>query len=188
MISDTIKSLVPMRMIAEHYGFTVTRTGFISCPFHSEKTASLKIYPDGRGWYCYGCGKGGDVIDFVKALYGINFNQAIVRIDSDFRLNLPLGRKPSLRERREFAAEKRKREAELAEKERQGDELFEQYISALKRLSELNSWLKLYKPTSEDEDLHPLFVEALKNIEAAEFNLDCAEIERSKYERRFSNT
>ena len=66
--------------------------------------------------------------------------------------------------------------------------MFEIYLDALKRFTELNSWLKKYRPTTEDEDLHPLFVEALKFIEAAEYNLNCAEIERSKYERRFSNT
>lgn len=186
--SDTIKSLLSMRTVAEHYGFTPNRAGFICCPFHNEKTASLKIYPDGRGWYCYGCGAGGDVIDFVKRLFDINYSQAIIRLDCDFGLGLPLGKKPTIRERREMIAQRKKQEADREAKEREGEELFEIYLDALKRFSELNSWLKKYRPTTEDEDLHPLFVEALKFIEAAEYNLNCAEIERSKYERRFSNT
>ncbi len=186
--SDTIKSLVPMREAAIRYGFTPNRAGFITCPFHNEKTASLKIYPDNRGWYCYGCGAGGDVIDFVKRLFDLNYNQAIVRLDYDFGLGLPLGRKPTLRERQQLTAERRQREADRQAKEREGEELFEIYLDALKRFTELNSWLKKYRPTAEGEDLHPLFVEALNFIEAAEYNLNCAEIERSKYERRISDT
>lgn len=188
MLNNTIKSLVPMREAAIRYGYVPNRAGFISCPFHNEKTASLKLYPDGRGWYCYGCGKGGDVIDFVKYLFDLDYNQAIIRLDYDFGLGLPLGRKPTLRERQRLTAERRQREADRAVKEREGEELFEIYISALKWLSTLNSWLKAYRPTAEDEDLHPLFVKALINIEAAEHNLDCAEIERSKYVGRFNNT
>lgn len=187
-ISDTIKSQLSMRTVAERYGFTPSRAGFITCPFHNEKTASLKIYPDGRGWYCYGCGAGGDVIDFVKKLFNLNYNQAIVRLDCDFGLGLPLGRKPTIRERREMIAQRKQLEADRQAKERESEELFEIYLSFLKRFTELNSWLKKYRPTTEDEDLHPLFVEALKYIEAAEYNLNCAEIERSKYVARINST
>ena len=124
----------------------------------------------------------------VTANHIIGHSQAIIRLDCDFGLGLPLGKKPTIRERREMITQRKKQEADREAKEREGEELFEIYLDALKRFTELNSWLKKYRPTTEDEDLHPLFVEALKFIEAAEYNLNCAEIERSKYERRFSNT
>lgn len=83
-----------MREVAERYGLAPNRAGFISCPFHNEKTPSLKIYTEpGRGFHCYGCQTGGSVIDFVMELFGISFNQALVRMNADFGLNV-LSEKP----------------------------------------------------------------------------------------------
>lgn len=84
----TIKSLITMSDIFRKYGFEVGRNGFLRCPFHHEKTASLKTYKDDTLWHCFGCGSGGDVITFVMMLFHINFAQAIVRINSDFALGL----------------------------------------------------------------------------------------------------
>lgn len=39
----------------------------ICCPFHREKTPSLHIF-ENQSWYCFGCGKGGDVYDFIGFL------------------------------------------------------------------------------------------------------------------------
>lgn len=54
-----------MRSVLDHYGYTPNRGGYIPCPFHGEKTASLKIYKPGKGWACFGCHAGGSPIDFV---------------------------------------------------------------------------------------------------------------------------
>lgn len=86
--ADIIKQAVTMRDIAEHYGFYPNRGGYIACPFHREKTASLKIYPDTGGWHCFGCGRGGSAIDFVSELEGISFHAACQRLDDLFHLNL----------------------------------------------------------------------------------------------------
>ena len=44
----------------------------MSCPFHTDTTPSLHAYeePD-RGWYCYGCGRGGSVYDLAALLWSI---------------------------------------------------------------------------------------------------------------------
>ena len=41
------------------------------CPFHSDRTPSLTLYPSKAGWrwQCFGCGLGGDVIDWLAALH-----------------------------------------------------------------------------------------------------------------------
>jgi DNA primase len=44
------------------------RHGFVSCPLHSENSASFHIVGDGRGWRCFGCGRKGGVLDLVVAL------------------------------------------------------------------------------------------------------------------------
>jgi DNA primase len=46
------------------------------CPFHNDKSPSLTIYNGGRRWYCFGCGLGGDVIDFVRQLHQADFREA----------------------------------------------------------------------------------------------------------------
>lgn len=45
--------------------------GKCALPDHQDDTASLWIYPETRSWYCFGCNRGGDIIDFAK-LKGIN--------------------------------------------------------------------------------------------------------------------
>jgi DNA primase (bacterial type) len=46
------------------------------CPFHNDGSPSLYIYKGGHRWYCFGCGKGGDVIDFVRELHRVDFRRA----------------------------------------------------------------------------------------------------------------
>ena len=86
-LAGQIRSLVTAREAAERYGFHPNRSGYIHCPFHSERTPSLKLFPDG-GWKCFGCGAGGSVIDFVMNLFDIPFRQAVLRINADFALGL----------------------------------------------------------------------------------------------------
>jgi DNA primase len=48
-----------------------------NCPLHHEKTPSFTVYPDSQSFYCFGCGEGGDVIDFIIKLKGIAFKEAL---------------------------------------------------------------------------------------------------------------
>lgn len=96
----TIKSLVPIKTAAEHYGIEFNRADFAACPFHADRTPSFYIK---NGFaYCFGCGWHGDVIDLVKDLQGLDFGGTIERINADFALNLPIGRRPTLREQRDL--------------------------------------------------------------------------------------
>ncbi len=47
------------------------------CPFHSEKSPSFTIYPESGSFYCYGCGKGGDVVTFIKNIENLEYIEAI---------------------------------------------------------------------------------------------------------------
>ena len=47
------------------------------CPFHSEKTASCYVYTDDPHFHCYGCGAGGDVINFVRLSQNLEFMDAV---------------------------------------------------------------------------------------------------------------
>ena len=99
-IATNIKQSVSMRQVVEHYGFTPDRAGYIRCPFHSgDNHGSLKIYDGQGGFCCFGCGVKGSVIDFVMQFDGLQFQAACERINDDFGLALPIGKKLTRRER-----------------------------------------------------------------------------------------
>ena len=92
-VFNEARRLVSAREVAEMNGFHPNRSGFICCPLHHEKTASLKLYPNGT-WHCFGCNRGGSSIDLVAALYDLTPLEAVRRLNEDFRLALPLDRPP----------------------------------------------------------------------------------------------
>ncbi len=52
------------------------------CPFHEEREGSFTVYGDTERWYCFGCGEGGDVLDFIQRLEGLSLPEAIRRLDA----------------------------------------------------------------------------------------------------------
>jgi DNA primase len=46
------------------------------CPFHRDGRPSLAVYPRNQSYFCFGCGAGGDVIDFVARLHEVGFKEA----------------------------------------------------------------------------------------------------------------
>lgn len=91
-----VKELVRLTDVLARYNLTPNRAGFLHCPFHSgDRDASLKIYPATDSWYCFGCGKGGDVIDFVAKMERCGFAEALKKLNIDF--DLGVGEKQSLR-------------------------------------------------------------------------------------------
>ena len=47
------------------------------CPFHNEKTPSFTVNPDQKRYYCFGCGKGGDLVDFLMEVEKLSFVEAV---------------------------------------------------------------------------------------------------------------
>jgi DNA primase len=118
-IASEIKAVLSMSDVAEMYGFHPNRSGYICCPFHHEKTASMRIYTEpGRGFHCFGCGVGGSVIDFVMRLFGISFSEAIVRLNADFGLGLT-NDKPDPKALEKYKQERREREQKHAKAEQE---------------------------------------------------------------------
>lgn len=56
------------------------------CPFHEEKTPSFSVNPVEKLYYCFGCGKGGDVISFVRETESLDFVGAIEWLADRFRV------------------------------------------------------------------------------------------------------
>ena len=76
-----------MDQILQIYGYQ-TKKGFMCCPFHGEKAPSLKVYKETGGWHCFGCERGGSVIDFVMEHEQCNFHTAVRAIDGALGLKL----------------------------------------------------------------------------------------------------
>ena len=184
--AEKIKSMVTMPEMMEQYGFRLNKAGFCKCPFHSERSASFKAYPGQRGYYCFGCNQSGSVIDFVMKFFGLSFVDAIKKINEDFSLGLPIGekldRRKQLEMNRQAFMRKRSVDAERAEQER----IENAYWTDFEEWKRLDDNKRNYAPKTPTEPLHPLFVEALKNIAGAAYNLSCAEIARYEYEKRDS--
>ena len=51
------------------------------CPFHDEVEGSFTVYGDSERFYCFGCGLGGDVLDFIQQAEGLSLPEAIARLD-----------------------------------------------------------------------------------------------------------
>ncbi len=58
------------------------------CPFHEERTPSFSVNPERRLYHCFGCGRGGDLITFVRETEGLDFVQAVEWLAERFRVQL----------------------------------------------------------------------------------------------------
>ena len=85
-IYTQIKQAVSVPEAAKHYGLTVNRNGMARCPFHPDNTPSLKLNED--YFFCFGCQKYGDVIDFTASLFQISQPQAVEKLVHDFGISM----------------------------------------------------------------------------------------------------
>ena len=68
---DLLLAVSPREYVERLTGAQVGRSGKVRCPFHEDRTPSLHVYEDPqRGWYCFGCGRGGSIYDFAALLLG----------------------------------------------------------------------------------------------------------------------
>lgn len=58
------------------------------CPFHEERTPSFSVDPVEKLYYCFGCGRGGDVVRFVQETENLDFAAAIEWLAERFRVSL----------------------------------------------------------------------------------------------------
>ena len=84
-IFDTLKARVTVPQAAAYYGVRIGRNGMCRCPFHSDKTPSMKI--NETYFYCFGCHSTGDVIDFTAGLLGLSPLDAARKLAADFGID-----------------------------------------------------------------------------------------------------
>jgi len=75
------------------------------CPFHKEKTPSFTVRADPPVFHCFGCGAGGDVVEFVKMKEGLSFKDTVESLARRFGVPLPDSREESPEERQRLEIE-----------------------------------------------------------------------------------
>lgn len=84
MDRDEIKQSYSMKEVVSRYGLIPNRAGFVKCPFHQgDRSPSLKIYKD--SFYCFGCGEGGDIFDFVGKMDNLTFKEAYLDLGGEYK-------------------------------------------------------------------------------------------------------
>lgn len=71
------------------------------CPFHSEKTPSFSVSPGKQIYHCFGCGKGGGVINFIMEVENLSFPEAVAFLAK--RAGMPLPEESNDRESKKRA-------------------------------------------------------------------------------------
>ncbi len=88
---DELTARNPIEEVVGQY-VSLRRSGsnlFGLCPFHGEKTASFSVAPDKGIYYCFGCHKGGSVINFQMEIEGLSYPDAVRALAKRAGLEVP---------------------------------------------------------------------------------------------------
>ena len=149
-----IKMAVSVKEAAEYYGLEVNRGSMICCPFHADRTPSMKLNED--YFYCFGCGASGDVIDLAARLFGLSSYDAAKKLAADFGI---AEQKPSI-------LAKLQRGKSQAETERRCFRVLGDYLQILQ------DWKENCALQSPEDAIDPRYAEACHMLERIENMLD----------------
>ena len=79
-----LKARHPLGDVVEASGVRLRGRGRVRqgvCLFHDEAEGSFTVYGDTERFYCFGCGEGGDVLDFIRRVKNLSLPEAIARLD-----------------------------------------------------------------------------------------------------------
>ncbi len=100
-LKERIKREISVQRLAEARGIQLRRSGrslMGLCPFHKDTNPSLSIDPGKNEWHCFGCGRAGDVIEWVKYAEGVSFNHAVELLKRDYLPSAAHGAEPPPKE------------------------------------------------------------------------------------------
>ena len=151
---EAVKATVTPRMAAERYGLPVRQGSMICCPFHDDRTPSMKLNED--YFYCFGCGAHGDVITLTAQLFDLPPAEAAKKLAADFGIT---EQKPSV-------LAKLKRSKSQAELESRSFRVLGDYLQILR------DWKTHCAPQSPEDAIDPRYAEACHMLERIENMLD----------------
>ena len=151
---EAVKAAVTPRMAAERYGLAVRQGNMSCCPFHDDRTPSMKLNED--YFYCFGCGAHGDVVALTAQLFDLPPAEAAKKLAADFGI---AGQKPSV-------LAKLKRGKSQAELESRSFRVLGDYLQILQ------DWNTNCEPQFPEDAIDPHYVEACHMLERIENMLD----------------
>ncbi|MGB9464266.1 MAG: DNA primase [Candidatus Acidiferrum sp.] len=114
-----------VRVVGEYVRLKKTGKDFSGlCPFHQEKTPSFTVSPIKQIFYCFGCGKGGDVFNFVMDMEKSAFPEAVRTVAEKCGIAIPRPKERSPEERKE-----NQQRGALVEMHREAQTFFTKQIS-----------------------------------------------------------
>ena len=149
-----IKMAVSVKEAAEYYGLVVNRGNMVCCPFHNDRTPSMKLNED--YFYCFGCGTSGDVIDFVARLFHLPPAEATKKLAEDF----------GIAEQKLSVLARLKRGKTQVEAERHSFRVLRDYFGILQ------GWKEHCAPQSPEDPFDPRYVEACHMLDRIRNMLD----------------
>ena len=160
-VFDEVKERVTAREVMERAGIVFNRNNMCRCPFHQDKTASMKVKPTDKKYFCFGCGENGDAIDFVAKYYNRSPRETAMQIADEFGIiydsSVRSPPKPVRREKSPMQI--------LEETKTKTYRVLSDYLHLLKE------WERNFRPESM-EKIDERYVEAVQNREKVEFQLD----------------
>ena len=88
---DELAARNPIEEVVGQY-VSLKRSGanmFGLCPFHGEKTASFSVAPDKGIYYCFGCHKGGNAVNFMMEIEGLSYPDAVRNLAKRVGMEVP---------------------------------------------------------------------------------------------------
>ena len=132
-MEDLIEKVDIVEYISQYVNLTLKGQEYVGLsPFTNEKTPSFFVNPDKHLWYCFSCGEGGTIIQFVRKYHKVSYEQAVKMIASWAHIMLT-NEEPMLKIIRHY----KKKEEELTIRE----ELPSDIMNKFKDIT-IQSWIK----------------------------------------------
>lgn len=147
----------------------------------------MKVYDGDRGYHCFGCGAHGNVVDFVKHYFGLSFREAQSKINEDFCLGLPINTHINGERLQQLKREAEKRRKSIHAYKTKRKKFLLAYEHALGEWVRLDLQRRQYRPKDPSEKFHPLYLEAVQNIDYAEYLYINSELELESFDRGEKN-
>lgn len=154
-VFEAVKAAIPLPEAAKRYGLDASGTGMICCPFHEDHTPSMKLYED--HYYCFGCGRHGDLVDLLSELFCIPPYEAACRLADDFGVApyAEVPRRAAGKELRSFREKQLRCQGALSE-----------YLRLLTK------WKSQYAPSNPLAEPDDRYVEACQMIDTIDYLTD----------------